>query len=69
MREGVQICVKCHSADIHTAWMDALPPEVYSRGYQGCRNREEHLHRACRGCGYQWDGPTMDARGTPGSGT
>jgi len=55
-------CVKCHSTDIHTAWHEdryACPYPFRSRTL--LNDPGEHLHKHCRGCGYEWTVKTEDA--------
>ena len=50
-------CTKCGSKDIST---------TYHRNRNGCsftqhnQDTNEHLHRTCRNCSYDWCDPTKD---------
>lgn len=60
-------CVKCGSDDIYTRWHRGIDDCSYSerkrRGYQEKRAEldPEHLHRTCRGCGFDWTTRPADA--------
>lgn len=44
----IAICPKCHEDDIHTAYCKK------DWHYVGGWVDGEHMHRACRNCGFQW---------------
>ncbi len=52
-------CVKCGSEDIHTAWHKSGFDCLYG---SNTSPHDEHLHRHCRGCGYDWADKPMDAK-------
>lgn len=53
-------CPKCNHAEIGAAWcpgkIHTLPVEVR----QTCQADGEHLHRQCKGCGFEWRERCMD---------
>ena len=57
--DAARTCPKCGSLDIYTRHME----QVEFRYHESCswRERREHMHRYCRGCGYPWDEAPLDA--------
>lgn len=72
-------CVKCGSTDILVEWHRKstfeFPNEIAG---DTCgehrsildeypREPKEHLHYHCRGCQYEWTGPTLDSKKQKGA--
>jgi len=53
-------CVKCGSADIHTAWHKWEWDCSYDFQQRYELVKGEHLHRHCRGCGFEWTNEPLD---------
>jgi hypothetical protein len=62
-----EACQKCGSIDIHTRYhkQGCSDPDCSCSNCSYTyihKQHAEHLHRFCRGCGYDWIDPPADAR-------
>lgn len=67
-------CPKCGQRDIHVVWVKAqpflkkrlksglsVPATIGNRLMEGRLSAEEHMHRSCRTCQYEWAEAPLDS--------
>lgn len=55
-------CRKCGCKDIYVRWEPGIH---WSSVARMCTRQQEHLHRYCRNCGWDWTEPPLDVEPRP----